>query len=76
MKVLLLIVVIHVLVFHQYMKDKNEMLAPGGSKKSERQKSSYDDNYLSRRVSNNITDTIPEADPPKSYGYYFGSYSY
>ncbi len=73
MKLLLLIAVIHVLVFHQNAKDKNEMLAPGNS--MEKKKSLYDDNYLSRRVTP-VTDTIPVVEPPQSDSYYFGSYGY
>jgi hypothetical protein len=71
MKQLLLLAVIHLLIFHQYKKDKGEALAPKNNKSLKRDALLRTDvllpvvkpDYLFRSIANNINDSLLSLHP-------------
>jgi hypothetical protein len=74
MKQLLLLVMIHVLVYHQYRKDKNETLAPKKSKLIKTIVLSYEEDYLLRGMEIYAKDSLLFSWQSKSPGYNYVNY--
>ena len=69
MKLLLLIVAIHLLVFHQYRKDKKEDLAPKKNKPIKLDAPSYIEASLPPGIGNNTNDSLEFSYQLKSVRY-------
>ena len=76
MKQLLLLVVIHLMVFHQYKKDKNEMLSPKNYKPVKIVKPSYKQYYLHKEPEIYGNDTSGVFNHSKSLTYHYANYVY
>ncbi len=72
MKQLLLLVMIHVLVYHQYRKDKKESLAPKKSKLIKTTVLPPKEDYLLRGIKIYANDSLLIAWPSTSIGYNYG----
>ncbi len=76
MKQLLLLVVIHLMVFHQYKKDKNETLSPKNYKPVKILTPSFNQYYLHKEPENNGNDTSGVFNQSKPLTYDYASYVY
>ena len=76
MKQLLLLFVIHLMVFHQYSKDKKEELSPKNYKPVNRAEPSYNQFYLINGIEIYGIDSFRVSDQPKSLAYDFINYRY
>ncbi|MGZ8558000.1 MAG: hypothetical protein ACXWWC_06705 [Chitinophagaceae bacterium] len=71
MKPLLLLVVIHLMVFHQYKKDKSETLAPKNYKPEKILTPSYNQYYLNQgtEINGNDSSGVFNQSKPVAYDY-------
>jgi len=76
MKPLLLIVIIHLLIFHQHRKDKNEALAPKKNKPLKTAVPSYNQNYLHQDIEIKSKDSLEFSYKSKSLNYDYVNYQY
>ena len=76
MKQLLLLVVIHLMVFHQYKKDKNETLALKNYKPVEITAPSYNQYYLLKGTEINGNDSSGVYNQSKPLAYDYVNYQY
>ena len=74
MKQLLLLVMIHVLVYHQYRKDKKETLAPKKSKLIRTVVLPSEEDYMRRGMEIYANDSLLVSWPSKSIGYNYMNY--
>jgi len=76
MKPLLLIVIIHLLIFHQYRKDKNEALAPKKNKPVKIAAPSFNQYYLHQGIEINGKDSLDPSYQSKSLTYDYVNVQY